>query len=217
MATVFIAGATGYMGRALIPELTGRGHWVRALARPGSIGKLPQRCEIVTGDALAASTYQERVQGADTFVHLVGVSHPGPAKAEQFRTIDLASVRESVAAAKSGGVRHFVFVSVAHPAPMMQAYIATRMAAEQLILDTGLDVTILRPWYVVGPGHRWPVVLRPAYWVLEHIPGTREPALRLGLVTWREMRSALVEAVEYPASGVRIVAVPEIRKSRRLG
>jgi uncharacterized protein YbjT (DUF2867 family) len=180
MATVFVAGGTGYMGRALIPALTSSGHWVRALARPGSESKLPPRCEIVTGDALAASTYQERVQGADTFVHLVGVAHPSPAKAEQFRTIDLTSVRESVAAAKSGGIRHFVFVSVAHPAPVMQAYIAARMAAERTILDAGLNATILRPWYVVGPGHRWPVVLRPAYWLLEHIPRTRESALRLG-------------------------------------
>jgi hypothetical protein len=57
-------------------------------------------------------------------VHLVGVAHPSPAKAEQFHTVDLAALRVSVAAALKARARHFVFVSVAHPAPAMKAYIA---------------------------------------------------------------------------------------------
>ena len=74
-------------------------------------------CEGVTGDPLDASTYQKFVTGCDTLVHLVGVAHPSPAKKQQFRTIDLASATQAIAAAASGGVRHMVYVSVAHPAP----------------------------------------------------------------------------------------------------
>src|SRR5579872_4192946 len=106
------------MGQRLSQELIRRGHAVRGLVRRGSEKLLAPGCEGVTGDPLDAATYQRHVAGADTFVHLVGVSHPGPAKAAQFRTIDLRSAREAVLAASSAGIRHFVYVSVAHPAPV---------------------------------------------------------------------------------------------------
>jgi uncharacterized protein YbjT (DUF2867 family) len=213
MATVFITGSTGYMGRALIGDLLSRGHQVRALARRGSESKLPVGVETVTGDALDAASYQERVTGAGTFVHLVGVAHPSPAKADQFRAVDLVSIRAAVAAAKFAGVRHFVYVSVAHPAPVMQAYIEVRSAGEEMIGAAGLNATILRPWYVVGPGHRWPAVLRPVYWLMERLPSTRESARRLGLVTLGQMQAALLEAVETPSNGVRVVEVEGIRRA----
>src|ERR1051326_8656928 len=182
MANVFVTGGTGYMGRSLIASLQRSGHRGRALARPGSEGKLPAGCEIRTGDALDHTTYQAEVQRMDTFVHLVGVAHPSPAKAEQFHTIDLASVRAAVTAAKFAGVRHFVYVSVAHPAPVMKAYIEVRSTGEELIRLAGLDATVLRPWYVLGPGHRWPHALRPVYWLMERLLATRDAACRLGLV-----------------------------------
>jgi hypothetical protein len=74
--------------------------------------------------------------------------------------------------------------------------------------------TILRPWYVLGPGHRWPYVLVPAYWLLERISSTREGARRLGLVTLEQMLQALTDAVESPSTGVRVLGVPEIRTDR---
>ena len=211
MAKVFIAGGTGYMGRSLIAGLHGRGHQVRALARAGSEGKLPAGCEVRIGDALDHTTYQDEVRGMDTFVHLVGVAHPSPAKAEQFHTIDLPSVRAAVTAARFAGVRHFIYVSVAHPAPVMKVYIEVRSTGEELIRMAGLEATILRPWYVLGPGHRWPHAMRPVYWLMERLPSTRESARRLGLVTLGQMVAALVRAVENPARGIRVMEVPEIR------
>lgn len=175
---------------------------------------MPPGCGSVNGDALNAATFQAGVAPADTFVQLVGVAHPSPAKAEQFRTVDLASLRASVTAAAGAGIRHFVYVSVAHPALAMQAYIAARAEGEALIRAAGLAATILRPWYVLGPGHRWPIALKPAYWLMEKLPGTRDSARRLGLVTLAQMVGALVDAVEHPVGAVRIVEVPEIRNGR---
>jgi uncharacterized protein YbjT (DUF2867 family) len=216
MATrdVFITGGTGYLGTALIPALLERGHRVRALARRGSEGRLPSGCEIVPGNALDAATFAGRVAPADVLVHLVGVSHPAPWKAEQFRTVDLASVRASVAAAKEAGVRHFVYLSVAQPAPAMKSYVAVRAECERLIRDAGLSATFVRPWYVLGPGHRWPYALIPLYMLFERLPGRMgETARRLGLVKRREIIAALVWAVENPADGVRVLDVEAIRRS----
>lgn len=211
---VFITGGTGYMGTRLIPQMIERGHEVQALVRPGSEKKAPPGCRVVLCDALDGSGHADRIAPADTFVHLVGVAHPTPAKAAEFRKVDLISGLEALAAAKSAGIRHFVYLSVAHPAPAMQAYIAARVECEVAIAAAGLNATVLRPWYVLGPGHWWPYLLLPVYKLAELLPPTREGAQRLGLVTLEQMVTALLDAVENPARGVRVVNVPSIRASR---
>jgi uncharacterized protein YbjT (DUF2867 family) len=211
--TVFLTGSTGYMGSRLGQLLLSRGHYVKALARfnIATMGNLPKDCHPVFGDAVGGG-YESHVAPADTFVHLVGVSHPSPSKAALFRSIDLKSVETAVHAAQSAQIQHFVYVSVAHPAPVMKAYTAVRQECEEMIRASGLNATILRPWYVLGPGHRWPYALLPMYWLMERIPATRESALRLGLVTLDQMLAALVMAVENPCEGIQIMDVPTIRK-----
>ena len=191
-----------------------RGHHVRALVRTNSKGKVPAGCEVVSGDPLDAGTYRQLVRPADTFIHLVGVPRPSPSKGTQFRAIDLVSAQEAISAAADLGVPHFVYLSVAQPAPVMRAYIAVRAECEALIRQRGLNATILRPWYVLGPGHRWPYLLLPFYKMMEWFPPTRAGALRLGLVTIDQMVLSLVQAVESPHEGVRVVEVPEIRNAQ---
>jgi uncharacterized protein YbjT (DUF2867 family) len=207
---VFVAGATGYIGARLGEELIRRGHAVSGLVREGSEHKLPAGCVPIVGNALDSATFRQKVGAADTFVQLVGVSHPSPAKAKEFREIDFKSCQESVVAAVANRVEHFIYVSVAHPAPVMKAYIEVRTACEEMIRSSGLNATILRPWYVLGPGHYWPYLLKPAYWLARQIPSMREGARRLGLLTWRQMVAALATAMEAPPQGVRVVEVPEI-------
>ena len=61
------------------------------------------------------------------------------------------------------------------------------------------------------PGHRWPYLLAPIYAILRQILGTRDTAIRLGLVTRGAMVAALANAViDPPAHGRRIVTVPDI-------
>lgn len=211
---VFITGGTGYLGSELIPVLLERGHRVRALVRPDSRAKVTGGCEVVTGDPLDAKSYRNLIRPSDTFIHLVGVPHPSPSKAELFRTVDLAAAREAIQAAAELGVRHFIYLSVAHPAPVMKAYIAVRSQCEDLLRQQQLNATILRPWYVLGPGRRWPLALLPLYKLAEWLPATRAGARRLGLVTLEQMIMSLVQAVESPARGVRIVEVPEIRTAQ---
>ena len=209
--TVFVTGGTGYLGRPLVEQLLARGHEVRALTRAESKSKLPAGCIPIVGNALDANSYSNHIRPSDTFVQLVGVPHPNPSKATQFREIDLASGSGAIRAAREADIEHFVYLSVAHPAPMMKAYIQVRAECERQLRASGMNTTILRPWYVLGPGHRWPYLLVPAYWICELLPSTRESARRLGLVTLDQMLAALIRAAETPASGIRIIEVPEIR------
>ena len=209
---VFITGGTGYLGRRVIPALIARGHRVRALVRPGSQAKVPRGCEIVVGNPFDRATFAHAIAPCDTFLQLVGVPHPSPSKARQFIDIDLRSALESIAAARESAVVHFVYVSVAQPAPVMRAYQHARHQAESALDASGLRRTILRPWYVLGPGHRWPYLIVPIYWLLERLPSTRETTRRLGLVTISQIVHALVEAIEHPPDEARIVEVPEMKR-----
>ncbi len=150
---VFVTGGTGYIGSCAIAALLAKGHRVRALARPGSQQKLPPGCEVALGNALDGATFADQVAPADTFLQLVGVAHPGPSKAAQFESIDLVSARESVRAAVQARIAHFIYLSVAHPVSVMRAYQDVRIRGEAMIRQARLSATMLRPWYVVGPGH----------------------------------------------------------------
>jgi nucleoside-diphosphate-sugar epimerase len=212
---VFVTGGTGYLGCPLLEALHARGHLVRALVRPGAERRLPAGIRFMHGDALDAANIARALGDADTLVHLVGTPRPSPAKAAEFARVDGPSALAALAAAEASDVRHFVYVSVAQPAPVMGAYIAVRMAVETAIQaaseSTRLTATILRPWYMLGPGHWWPHALRPLYAIARQLPATREGALRLGLLTRGEMVAALLHAVEHPSWGVTILDVPAIR------
>ena len=208
---IFITGGTGYIGSALLPILVARGHHVRALARPGSEDRLPGNVEAVVADPLETGAYAHHVPPSDTFVHLIGVAHRSPAEATKFWDVDFVAAQVALKSAVDAGVRHFVYLSVAQPAPVRKAHLAVRAGCEAAIRESKMPATFLRPWKALGPGHRWPYALLPLYWILEHLPLTREGASRMGLVTLTQMLHALVWAVENPPAGVQILDVPGIR------
>jgi uncharacterized protein YbjT (DUF2867 family) len=213
MQQVFVTGGTGYMGRRLIPALIARGHAVTALVRRGSESRVPSDARVTTGNVLQRDTFVDAIPRDAVVVHLVGTPHPSPSKAAQFEAIDFVSARECHAAAVQARAKHFVYVSVAHPAPIMHAYVDVRVRVETILRASALPHTIIRPWYVLGPGHRWAYVLAPIYWIAELMPSKRETARRLGLVTLDQMIGTLVHAVDTADNESRLLDVPEIRKA----
>jgi nucleoside-diphosphate-sugar epimerase len=210
---IFVTGGTGYIGQHVIPVLLARGHRVRALARQESLDRVPAGALGVVGNALQVASVAAALRPGDSVVHLVGTAHPTPSKADQFEKVDLASIRATVSAAKQKEISHLLYLSVAHPAPIMQAYLWMRALGEMMIREAGLTATIIRPWYVLGPGRWWPKALVPLYKIAEMIPATRATAERLGLVTIEQMINAIVYALENPPApgGRRIIDVPGIR------
>jgi uncharacterized protein YbjT (DUF2867 family) len=210
--TVFLTGGTGYMGRRLIPRLVTRGCAVHALIRPKSNNTLPAGAIEVSGNVLDRESFTHSIPSDSIVVHLVGTPKPSPSKAAQFEAVDFVSIRECVAAAVAAQARHFIYVSVAQPAPIMRAYVDVRARGEALLRESGLPHTILRPWYVLGPGHRWAYALIPLYWYWNAKASTRETAQRLGLLSLEQMLSTLTWAVETAGSENRILDVPAIRQ-----
>ena len=177
--------------------------------------RVPAGAASVVSDALVSVTFADALFTTTTRVHLVGTPHPGPSKAAEFEHVALAAIRASVEAAHRAQIAHPVYVSVAQPAPVTRAYVDARAKGEVAIVDAQPMATMLRPRYVLGPDHRWPIALKPIYWLAEQ-PPTRDAARRMGLVTLAQMVAALAQAVEHPpATGtVRIVDVLGIRAPR---
>ena len=179
------------------------------------MARIPAGATAVIGDALNEDSIAGALRAGDTVIHLVGTPHPSPTKADQFDRVDLMSIRCTVGAAKRAGIDHLVYVSVAQPAPVMAHYLWVRSLGEAMIREAELTASILRPWYVLGPGHWWPKVIAPLYRLAEMIPATRASAERLGLVTIEQCVTALVrEAENPPRTGQRrIIDVPGIRQA----
>lgn len=213
--SVFVAGATGFLGQPLVEALLARGHRVRALVRDPARARLPSAAERVGGDALAPNSFARALAGCDAYVHLVGVRRPAPWKARAFVDVDLGSVQSALAALRGSGVRHFVYLSVAQPAPVMKRFVWARREAEILIRSEGYAASFVRPWYVLGPGRRWPLALLPIYALCERLPWTREGAQRLGLVTRAAAVAGLAWAIEHPPEGVRVLDVPRLQSFGR--
>jgi uncharacterized protein YbjT (DUF2867 family) len=97
----------------------------------------------------------------------------------------------------------------------MQSYLWVRTLGETMIREAGLTATILRPWYILGPGRRWPMAIMPLYKLAELIPGARATAQRLGLVTLEQFIQAMVVQLENPPprGQWRIIDVPEIKRA----
>ncbi len=214
MQTVFITGGTGYIGTRLIKALVKENNFhIKALVRTGSENKIPLGCEIIFGNALDAATYQNSISPATIFVHLIGVAHPSPAKKEQFKSIDLVSIQQAVKAATCAGISYFVYLSVAmYPAKIMKDFQQVRTGGEALLLKQNFVSTFVRPWYVLGPGHWWPVLLKPVYFILKLFPSTRSTAKNLDTVTIGQIIKVLVNCIKNQPKENNIIDVQAMRR-----
>jgi uncharacterized protein YbjT (DUF2867 family) len=216
MQTIFITGGTGYIGSRLIKILLQKGHRVIVLARLQSRHKIPEGAELITGNPFDATTFYDYIPKGAVFVQLLGVAHPSPAKAAQFASIDLASVKASADAAAKAGVSHFIYVSVSmQRSNLMQAYQQVRRQGEAYCISTGLNCTFIRPWYVLGPGHWWPVILLPLYGLANMVPAWKKKAAGKALVTLAQMLASLVNAIEAKPQLLSIVEISSIKKAHR--
>lgn len=216
MTNIFITGGTGYIGKRLIKALLKEERYqIRALVRKRSVHKLPRGCEIVYGNALEATTYQDYIAPRSVFIHLVGVPHPSPSKKEEFREIDGVSVREAAIAAVHAGAQHIVYISVSmYPSTLMKDYQAVRCIGEKLLKVTGIPCSFIRPWYVLGPGHWWPLLLTPLYWIASLFPTGREIVREHGLVHIDQLIRTMVYAIKNPPATVEIYKVTDIKNNK---
>ncbi len=161
---VLVTGATGFVGRALVPHLVRMGHFVRAAVRKSQaiegVDVLPH------GDLSKAVDWRPFCANVDAIVHLAGQAHATRALPDShYEQINHTTTSDLARAAKAEGVRRFVFVSsikaqtgstsrstiteadVARP---VDAYGRSKLAAENSLRELGIPYTIFRPVLIYG-------------------------------------------------------------------
>ena len=105
MRRIFVTGATGFVGRAVIHALRAEGYGVRCLVRRGSEGHLrgQEAIERVEGDVLARETLERGIAGCDTVIHLVGIIREQPATHATFERVHVQGTVNVLEAAAATG------------------------------------------------------------------------------------------------------------------
>jgi uncharacterized protein YbjT (DUF2867 family) len=144
--TVLVTGATGFIGRRLVPELVERGHTVRAMTRRPE--KYDGPGEPVAGDVFDRASLTDPLSGVDVAVYLVHSLDD-----RNFEEKDADAARTFAKAAVACGVKQIVYLGgLGADDDDLSPHLRSRREVEELLGETGVPVTVLRAAIVVGAG-----------------------------------------------------------------
>ncbi|SDM92560.1 Nucleoside-diphosphate-sugar epimerase [Geoalkalibacter ferrihydriticus] len=172
MSRILITGATGFVGRGLCSRLGSEGRDLRcALRHPSSLANA-----VVVGDIGPETDWEQALSGVDTVIHLAARAHvmndSSSDPLAEFRRVNVAGTLNFAQHAAAAGVKRFIFLSSVKvngeqtapgrpfteqdsPAPQDPYGISKHEAEEglhRLSTETGLEIVIIRPPLVYGPG-----------------------------------------------------------------
>ena len=144
--TVLVTGATGFVGRRLVPALLADGHEVRALTRRPE--KYDGDGQPVAGDVFDPDSLTEPLAGVDVAYYLVhSLDDP------DFERKDAEAARTFGRAAAEAGVRQIVYLGgLGDDDGELSPHLRSRRQVEGLLAEAGVPVTVLRAAIVVGAG-----------------------------------------------------------------
>ncbi|MGY1720660.1 MULTISPECIES: SDR family oxidoreductase [unclassified Blastococcus] len=180
---VLVTGGTGRLGRHLVPQLRDAGHQVRQMSRRGA-GPGGVRGDLATGRDLAHA-----VARAEVVVHAASAPRGDPWE------VDVAGTRRLVEAVDRSRPPHLVYVSIVGVDRVPLSYYRAKYAAEQVLLASGLPVTLVRITQfhgfvdeLLGTARRGPLLPVPMGWRVQPVDVT-------------DAAAHLVERVSAPPSG----------------
>ncbi|GAB6057931.1 UDP-glucose 4-epimerase family protein [Desulfonatronum parangueonense] len=230
---ILVTGANGFVGRALCSALREQGHAVREAVRAEGGND-----QVAVGEIDGQTEWVEALQGMEVVVHLAGRAHMTGDRAQAFsayRRVNLEGTENLARQAAKHGVRRLVFVSSVkvngeetHSRPFTEddppnpedPYGITKWEAEQALAEvaaeTGLEITVLRPPLVHGPGVKGNL-LRLLQGIQQNRPFPLGAVVnKRSLIGIENLCSALCLCVAHPATGTYLVADSESISSPEL-
>jgi dihydroflavonol-4-reductase len=219
--TTLVTGATGFLGRHLVAELTERGDSIRVLARSGSF---PGEVQVVRGAIEDDDAVRSAAAGCGLVFHLAGIVAHDRREAKRMHTVNVEGTRRLLRSVdRDARVVHVSSVAAIGPvtdpaAPADESqqlppwaeqlvYARTKREAELSALAAaadGLDVVVANPAFLLGPGD----VHRVSTWpVFDYLAGKIRftTAGGLSFVDARDVATGLVAIAERGRAGERTI------------
>lgn len=198
---VLLTGATGFIGRALLPALVDRGHAVRATTRLAVQEARPRaRVEWTQVDLLQPETLKRALEGMDSAYYLVHSLTAG----HDYRARDRKAAQRFARAAAQAGLERIVYLGGVAPPIVNQAraseHLQSRLEVGEILRAGRVPAIELRASMIIGQGSAsWQIVRDLA----RRLPAMILPAWlrsRTCPVALEDVVTALVDALDLPLS-----------------
>ena len=204
---ILVAGASGYIGRGLVPRLLEKGYRVRCLTRAverlqgfawSSLVEIRQ-VDVVTGQYL-----EEAMEGVTAAYYLIHSMASGKGYHER----DTSAARNFSTAARQAGVEHIIYLGgLADPSESIGHHLRSRIETGDALRQGGVPVTEFRAGVIVGPGS---ISFEMIRYLTEQLPilfGPRWLHHRAQPIAIQDVLAYLLTALETPASRGRIFEI----------
>jgi uncharacterized protein YbjT (DUF2867 family) len=206
---VLVTGATGFVGRGLVPRLLAEGFGVRVLSRRAH-PPVPAGAAVAYGDVTDLPSLRRSMERVDAVVHLVAIIVERGDRT--FARINHLGTENVTRAMRDAGVPVLVHQSALGVGPGLERYpyLHSKWLGEEAVRASGLSYTILRPGVVHGPGAGF---FRPIVWNLRWLPVFPLPAggrTRFQPIHIGDVSSAIASSLRGPRKDTLDVAGPEV-------
>lgn len=149
----FVAGATGFTGRAIAQQDAAlHGVELRLQIRPDSTraSKLQADPRAHMVSLTEPEGLERAMAGADAVLQLIGTVRARFDDKTSYETVDYQSTVHLLQAAKRTGVKHFILLSSVGAQFGWGSYLAWKKRTEALVRNSGIPYTLVRPSYLAG-------------------------------------------------------------------
>ena len=208
--TIYLDGATGFVGGHVLRALRKAGFAVRVLVNREKLPADDPEVVSIPGGLFDKDAVREAMRGCVAAIHLVGIIMEKPAKGVTFERIHADGTRAVLAAARELNVKRFVHMSaLGTRANAVSRYHQSKWIGEEYVRLSGLDWTIFRPSMIHGPDGEF--MQMAASWARKRkAPWLFMPYFGAGVVgTGQKRRIAPVYVEDVASAFVRAIDTPE--------